>query len=329
MALNLTRGAIIRHKLLIFGFKKIKHFPLSMRKYIVTLLLALSFFNLLVESTEAVTKQVVKPTVISTVSPTIVFTPTVVVKVSENITEPGSVETVYRLETVLENSRSGKWNGFNTFKKGVETAIDRGVAANTIVLLLLLPLIATLVSVLHYIFGLSGYGIFMPTMMAVAFLATGIVGGMVLFGMILTVTLFSNYVLRRFKLHFWPARSINLMFITLGTFGVMMVSTYWKLVDISQISIFPILFMIMLTEEFVRTQLAKSKSEAKKLMIGTLILAVVGAVTMQVRQVQELVLLHPGISLMLGLVVNLIVGNYSGIRWSEISRFRRAIRVKK
>lgn len=300
-----------------------------MIKILFTLLLVLSLTGTAVKPTEAITKQPIKPTVTSTVSPIIAITPTVVIKVSENITEPGSAETVYRLETILENSRTGNWNGINTIKKAVEAAIDRGVAANTIVLLLLLPLIATLVSVLHYIFGLSGYGIFMPTMMAVAFLATGIVGGMVLFGMILTVTLFSNYVLRRFKLHFWPARSINLMFITLGTFVLMMVSTYWKLVDISQISIFPILFMIMLTEEFVRTQLAKSKSEAKKLMIGTLILAVVGAVTMQVRQVQELVLLHPGISLTLGLVINMIVGNYSGIRWSEISRFRKAIRVKK
>jgi hypothetical protein len=269
------------------------------------------------------------PTVIETITPTVAVTPTVELKRLENITEPGSVGTVYRLESILEGNKTGQWNGVNSLKKIVEVAVDRGVAANTIVLLLLLPLIATLVSVLHYVFGLSGYGTFMPTMIAVALLATGVFGGLVLFGMILVITLLSNIVLRKFKLHFWPARSINLIFITLGTFGLMVVSTYWRLLDISKISIFPILFMIMLTEEFVRTQLAKSKSEAKKLMIGTLILGVVGALTMNIRQVQEAVLLHPGISLIVGLLVNLVVGNYSGIRWSEISRFRKAIRSKK
>ncbi|NTW34308.1 MAG: hypothetical protein HGB12_17095, partial [Bacteroidetes bacterium] len=78
----------------------------------------------------------------------------------------------------------------------ISQAINRGVPENTIVLLLLLPLVATLVSFLHYVVGVSGYGIFIPTMMAVAFLATGITGGLTLFAVILAVTLLSNIVLK-------------------------------------------------------------------------------------------------------------------------------------
>ena len=240
-----------------------------------------------------------------------------------------AAEQVYRPESVLETNRVGNLNVFNSIRKAEEVAIDRGVPANTIVLLLLLPLVATLVSGLHYMLGLSGYGIFMPTMIAVAFLATGILGGLVLFAMILAISILSGLILKRFKLHFWPARSIGLMLISIGTFGLMTLSTYLKMVDISKISIFPVLFMIMLAEEFVRTELAKSKSEAKKLMVGTLILAIVGAAVMGMRVVSETVLLHPGISLAVGLVVNLAVGNYAGIRLSEIGRFKKAIRQKK
>lgn len=222
-----------------------------------------------------------------------------------------------------------KWNGMNSVRVAVGIAIEKGVPANTVVLLLLLPLIATLVSVLHYWVGLSGYGIFMPTMIAVAFLATGVVGGLVLFGMILTISLLSNLVLKRYKLHFWPSRSINLMFISLGTFGLMVISTYVPIIDLSKVSIFPILFMILLSEEFVRTQLAKSRSEAKRLMAGTLILAVVGAGIMNIKLIQEIVLSNPGWSMLLVLIVNIMVGNYSGIRLSEIKRFKKAIRNKK
>jgi hypothetical protein len=214
-------------------------------------------------------------------------------------------------------------------RKAEELAVDRGVAANTIVLLLLLPLIATLVSVLHYVFGLSGYGIFMPTMLAVALLATGILGGVVLLAVILAMSLLSNLILKRFRLHFWPARSIGLMLISVGTFGLMVLATYVKILNVSNISIFPILFMILLTEEFVRTELAKSKNEAKKLMAGTLVLAIVGAAIMGLRTVSEAVLLHPGISLTAGILINLAVGNYTGIRLSEIGRFKKAIRLKK
>jgi hypothetical protein len=229
---------------------------------------------------------------------------------------------------VLEKNKTGGWNIINSLRKAEELAVDKGVSANTIVLLLLLPLIATLVSVLHYILGLSGYGIFMPTMIAVAFLATGILGGLVLFALILAISLLSNLFLRKLKLHFWPARSISLMLMAIGTFGLMILSTYIKILNISNISIFPVLFMILLAEDFVRTELTKSKNEAKKLMMGTLVLAIVGAVMMEWRVFQEAVLLHPGISLTVGLLINLVVGNYTGIRLSEIKRFKKAIRNK-
>ena len=295
-----------------------------MRKYLLNLFLGLLLLGIVANKCEAVIK-VVSPTLMVTPMPTVqVMPPTVTIK--ENITE--SKQTEGELETFVLNNKVKKWNGINSLRVMVEKAVERGVAANTIVLLLLLPLIATLISVMHYVLGLSGYGIFMPTMMAVAFLATGAVGGLVLFAVILGVTLISNLVLRKLRLHFWPARAISLILIGWATFGLMVLSSYFNFFDLKSISIFPILFMILLTEEFVRTQLAKSKSEAKKLMIGTLILAVVGAEMMQIREIQKLVLLYPEISLVLGVVVNLAVGSYTGIRWSEIGRFGKAIRKK-
>jgi len=234
-----------------------------------------------------------------------------------------------QLEKVLISQEVGGWNGINSMRILERIAIDRGVMANTIVLLLLLPLMATLVSVLHYVFGLTGYGIFTPTMIAVTFLATGIFGGLALFAMILIISILTNLLLKKLKLHFWPSRSISLVFIALGTFGLMIGSSFIKVADITKISIFPVLFMIMLAEDFVRTQLVKSKSEAKRLTIGTIVLSMVVAMVISIRQVQEWVLLYPEIVIILVVVVNLLVGNYSGIRLSEIGRFRKAIRDKK
>jgi len=244
----------------------------------------------------------------------------------ENITETGSTEASYRLSAVLEEQQVGSWNGLNTGRKIVRLAIDRGAPANTIVLLLLLPLVATLISLLHYVFGLSGYGIFMPTMIAIAFLATGVFGGLLLFALILLVSIECRVILKKLRLHFLASRTINLLFISLTTFGLMMITSYADLINISQTSIFPVLFMILLAEEFVRTQLLKSRNEAKKLMLGTLVLASMGAGVMGIRGFQEMVLLNPDVVILLVLVVNLLVGNYKGIRLSEISRFKKAIR---
>lgn len=244
----------------------------------------------------------------------------------ENITEPKSEESKSRLEAVVEEQEVGKWNGLNTGRKVVRLAIERGATANTIVLLLLLPLVATLVSVVHYIFGLEGYGIFMPTMIAVTFLATGVFGGLLLFALILVVSLVCRMVLKKLRLHFLTSRAINLMFISLGTFGLMMLTTFADLVNVSQISIFPILFMILLAEEFVRAQLLKSKNEAERLMTGTLVLAIAGAWLMSIQRLQELVILYPDLVVLAVVVINIWLGNYKGMRLMEIERFKGAIR---
>jgi len=212
--------------------------------------------------------------------------------------------------------------------KVIERAIAGGVEAKTIVALLLLPLLATLVSVMHYMLGVSGYGIFVPTMIAVALSATGIAGGLILFGAILTISILSNLILRKLKLHFWPARALGLVLISMGVFGLMVVSTGLKMVDISNISIFPVLFMILLAEEFTRTQLVKSKKEAIKLTLGTLGLAILGSVAMEWQGVAGVVLRYPWAVIVVTVVVNLMVGNYTGIRLTEIKRFKKAIRKK-
>ena len=261
---------------------------------------------------------IVTPTVEA--SPTAVLVPTIV-QVVDNITEPKG--------KTIEGYKRENWKGFNSLKVLTGWAIDKGVSTNTLVLLLLLPLVATLVSFLHYVVGLSGYGIFMPTMIAIAFLATGVFGGLMLFAIILIVSILSNLVLRKLKLHFWPARSISLTMISIVVFLLMIFSSFVSWIDISQISIFPILFMILLAEEFSRTQLVKSKNEAKKLTVGTIILAVTGAVIMNFSRVQNFVLNSPDLIVLLVIVVNLLVGNYSGIRWSEIGRFKKAIRERK
>lgn len=217
------------------------------------------------------------------------------------------------------------WNGISYL---ISEAVNRGVPENTVALLLLLPLVATLVSVIHYVIGFSGYGIFIPTMMAVALLATGVGSGLILFAVILAITLLSNVLVKKLKLHFWPARSITLLFVSMGTFGAMVLASYIKMVDVSKISIFPILFMILLTEEFARTQLVKSKKEAVKLTMGTLVLAVVGAMMMGVRGVEGMVLKRAEIVILIVVIINVLVGRYGGIRLTEIKRFKGAIRRK-
>ena len=216
------------------------------------------------------------------------------------------------------------WNGFNSVKILKEYAVLQGINANTIAMLLLLPVIATLVSFLHYYVGLTGYGIFMPTMIAVIFLSTGVFGGITLFALILGISLISNAVLKKFKLHFWPARAINLVFIGIGVVLVWALASKYFKTDLS--NIYAIMIMILLVEEFVRTQLIKSKNEAWSLTFGTLLLASLGAGMMNISIIQSWVLSNPDITVLSIIIANIVIGSYRGIRLTEIGRFAKAIR---
>jgi len=53
-----------------------------------------------------------------------------------------------------------------------------------------------------------------------------------------------------------------------------------------------------------------------------------GAVLMGWQGVAEVVLRYPEAIIVVTVVINLMVGNYTGIRLMEIKRFRKAIRKK-
>ncbi len=230
--------------------------------------------------------------------------------------------------TDLLQKETPKFVGWNPLSWLIGAAVERGVSPTTIVFLLLLPVVATLVSALHYVIGLSGYGIYMPSMVAVGFLATGLYGGILLFAVILLISALGGAIFKKLRLHYWPSRSFNLAFISVSVFVLMAFSSYSNLFDISKISIFPILFMIILAEEFTKTQLVKSKHQAKTLLFGTIILAIIGATIMSSEVVQQFVYRKPELVLLAVVVINLWIGNYKGMRLMELKRFAGAIRRK-
>jgi hypothetical protein len=87
-------------------------------------------------------------------------------------------------------------------------------------------------------------------------------------------------------------------------------------------SIFTILIIMLLTENFMETQLSSSQSEAIQLTVETLVLAIFCSFIIGSRDIQSLVILNPEMTMMAVVVANMIVGRYSGLRLLEYFRFR-------
>ena len=245
--------------------------------------------------------------------------------VKEDITERES-PVKGKLEGYLDERDPGeyKWNNF--LQVGIRQAVDKGVSANTIVLVLLFPLVAGLIAAARHLLGLTGFGIFVPAMLSVAFLATGIRVGLGLFLIIWVVATLSRKLTNKLKIQYLPRMALLMWFVSVGVLGVMLLGINVQLEELSALSIFPILILMLLMENFLEVQTGKSRREAFRVTWQTLVMAVTGAVIMKLDLVQKFMLLNPETSLLLVAGFNIFVGKYVGLRAMEWMKFRKLLK---
>lgn len=215
----------------------------------------------------------------------------------------------------------------NPVKYAVRNAITSGVSVETITLLLLLPVIAVFVTAARHLVGLRGFGIFLPASLSVVFLATGPVVGIALFILIILISSLFRVGLRRLKLklQYLPRMSLMLWAVSLSVLGVLFAAPYVPQFPLKEVSIFPVLILVLLTEEFTRVHLGKSIDVAVSLTSETLMLAILSFALLSYKSLQEAALLHPETVLLAAAVISIFLGRYTGLRLLEIWRFRKLL----
>jgi hypothetical protein len=107
---------------------------------------------------------------------------------------------------------------------------------------------------------------------------------------------------------------------------VLLVGSSVSLSGITNVSIFPVLFLVVLSEDFTRVQLGKSFRTALNITTQTLILAFVSYVFLTFDSLQKLALLNPEFTIFGVIVFDVLLGKFSGLRFLEYYRFRKLIK---
>lgn len=214
----------------------------------------------------------------------------------------------------------------NLFHSLIETAIRSGVSEATIILLLLLPLVASVVAAARHLIGFRGFGIFLPTALAVTFFATGLWEGILLFLIILGVATVGRYLFRKLRIHYLPRMALLLWLVSLAVLSSIFLSPYFGLGQLTVISIFPVLILILSAEEFIEVQIGKSLRKATRLTFETFLIALVGLFLFKLGSLQKLAMQKPGWVILIPLIINLAVGRYAGLRMLEYRRFKRLLK---
>lgn len=237
-----------------------------------------------------------------------------------------SIETIKPLEKLLTDQKLGAaWQ--NPIKYAIRGSVASGVPANTIVLLLLLPVVAFVIAATRHIIGLRGFGIFLPAALSVVFVATGPVTGIVLFLLITAVSLLVRFILKKvnLRLQYLPRMSLILWAVSIGVLAILFAAPFIKFAEIVNVSIFPVLILVLLAEDFTRVQLGKSVQVALNLTIETLILSLISYFFLTLKPLQVYALLNPEITLGLVAIADVILGRFIGLRMLEFWRFRKLI----
>jgi len=212
------------------------------------------------------------------------------------------------------------------FQRLISQAVSSGFSEETIVLLLLLPLVASLVATARHLIGFRGFGIFIPTAIAAALVVTGVVTGLVIFVVTMLTATASRYLLRRVRVHYLPRMALVLWCVSLGILALILGSPYLGLVQLTEISIFPILILVLLTEEFIRVQMGKSLREAARLTAETIVTALAGFAVFSNPLLRSWAINYPHWVAIFPLVLNVLVGKFTGLRLLEYRRFRRILK---
>lgn len=206
--------------------------------------------------------------------------------------------------------------------------VEQGVPLQTVALLLMLPIVVTLVAFFRQVIGIKAFGIYTPSIITFALLAfdpNGLKYGIAIFISVITVGTLSRLLMKQFRLLYLPRVAMTVSIVSLSILGVLVIGGMFQRTGLAAVSIFPLLIMITLAEKFVATQIEKGSRIALILAVETLVISVTGYFLVSWDALVTLILSHPWI-ILLTFVINFSLGKWTGLRITELLRFRTIIK---
>jgi len=242
----------------------------------------------------------------------------------------------YEHSIITEGSYSLRpWNFMSYF---LSALVNKGIPDNTVALLLLIPVIATVVVVMKQVIGLTTMGIYTPIIITISFLIIGLYFGLFTLITILIVGGVTRHLMRKARLLFLPKMAIVLTLVAITLFLILILGAYTDMFNAKffSLAIFPMVILSTLVEKFVSIKTEKGLPTAVILMLETIIVSILayfvaggevnlGFTVVKWDAVRNLILNYPE-SIFILLIINFLLGKWSGLRLLEYIRFREVIR---
>jgi transglutaminase-like putative cysteine protease len=203
---------------------------------------------------------------------------------------------------------------------GWARAVRAQVPLQALNLILILPVIAAIIVIVRTVIGVETFGTFSPVIVSLAFLTTGLQWGAAIFAGIVGIGAVVRALLQRVRLQL-VARLAILIAVVAGIMaGLTVLGASFGIGALINISIFPMVIMAGVIENFTTSQAEFGTREAIRLTINTLAVAMLCYLAIEMSGLQSVLLCFP--ELLLGAIaIDVGLGKWRGLRLLEYVRF--------
>jgi len=210
--------------------------------------------------------------------------------------------------------------------------VSNGVPLETVVLILMLPIIATMIAFFRQVFGVKAFGIYTPSIITFAFLAigtgsrwSGVKYGTAIFVGVIFIGMITRFILKKFRLLYLPRVALTLSVVALLILFMLGLGGALHRTGLASVSIFPLLIMITIVEKFVAAQIEKGTKTAVILATETLFISLLGYFLASWNMLIQIIVQYPWV-ILLTFPVNFALGKWTGLRMAEYWRFKEVLK---
>lgn len=205
--------------------------------------------------------------------------------------------------------------------------LDNGISKTVLELLIAVSVLATIVSIARYIIGSKTYGIYAPILLAIAYSYTGLKYGLSITLVVVLTSLLSYSILKRIRMHYITRIATNYTILVMVLIGFFLLVNEFKLGLENMVNIPPLAFISIaaLSDFFIRQYVKKSLAGSLLTLGGTIFVAAIGWLVISRDVISEYMLNNLWLIPLLT-VVNLLLGQFTGLRMWDYFRFRNTNR---
>ena len=186
--------------------------------------------------------------------------------------------------------------------------------------LLMVPIGGLVIIFLRSIIGITTFGTFMPVLIALAFRETQLLGGILLFTVVVALGLAFRFLLENLRLLLVPRLTAVLVIVVLLMLMISIITQQLGIETGLSIALFPMVILTMTIERMSIVWEERGSGEAVRQGMGSLLAACICYLVMGIDQLEHLAFVFPELLLVV-LAAAILLGRYTGYRLLELPRF--------